>query len=639
MVPSDGRGEQRNGGGGRAQCILPEYPVGLQSVVRVGVTGHRDLADRERAEAVTADALCRLLTVLEPANRPSRIMRSPGRGPGCVGYRVISPLAEGADRVVAALVLSPDARLYHRTRELIAPLPFGLDYYRGRDGEPGSDCRNPKSQAEFDRLWRAAVRHWSLHDAAPVSPPQRDGWYRDVGSYVVEHCDFLFALWDGSDNRREGGTAAVVQLALANGTPVIWIPVTRKETTEPTAALPDDGEARLLTRPGLADAAAAPRLSSPEAEAAILGRGQAPLPTVELVLERFRRLADLRRYFRRGRPVQASVGVEIADATAAPSGNAGAVRSVADWIIPEFVIADGLAQYYQRLLKALNIGVYAAASAAVTLGAFAAILFPYRGIWLLPVVFEAIVLVALFVVLALDLRRKCRDQWVTFRALAEYFRIGRFLALVTPASARGLEFDRFAWLHSWSPGPVSVPWFAPVLERVWERRPGLDLRDSDVPWLRSYLAGQWVDDQIGYYRSRAKIHERWDEIFRWAIRVTLLATILIVVTHVILDYLPPDAGAHRVGRDTVSLSLAFLAIALTSVAGALNGYSGQQRHNYHAARFCETASELAKIRMSVCDATTMEQLRTHLRTARRTMLGETTDWYADMEQQEIDSPS
>ena len=628
MARSDGRAEQRNGGGGRAQCILPESPVGLQSVVRVGVTGHRDLADRERAEAVTADALCRLLTVLELADRPSRIVRSPGRGPGCVGYRVISPLAEGADRVVAVLILSPDTRLYHRTRELIAPLPFGLDYYRGRDGEPGSDCRNPESQAEFDRLWRAAVLPWSLHDAAPVSPAQRDGWYRDVGSYVVEHCDFLFALWDGSDNRREGGTAAVVQLALANGTPVIWIPVTRKETTEPTAALPDDGEARLLTRPGLADAAAAPRLSSPEAEAAILG--QAPLTTVGLVLERFRRLADLRRYTQRGLPVQASICAEIANATAAPSGNAGAVLSVADWIIPEYVIADGLAKHYQRLLRALNIGVYAAAAAAVTLGAFAAILFPYRGIWLLPVVFEAIVLVALFLVQALDIRRKCRDRWVTFRALGEYFRIGRFLALVTPASARGLEFDRFAWLHSWSPGPVSVPWFAPVLERVWERRPGLDLRDSDVPWLRSYLAGQWIDDQIGYYKSRAKIHERWDGIFRWAIRVTLLVTILIVVTHVILDYL---------GRDTVSLSLAFLAIALTSVAGALNGYSGQQRHNYHAARFYETASELAKIGMSVCDATTMEQLRTHLRTARRTMLGEATGWYADMEQQEIDTPS
>jgi hypothetical protein len=275
--------------------------------------------------------------------------------------------------------------------------------------------------------------------------------------------------------------------------------------------------------------------------------------------------------------VRESVDTTITAASSAPPAYTAVVQPVADWIIPVYVIADGLAQRYQRVLKVLNIGVYAAASIAVTLGAFAAILFPYRGNWLLPVVFEAVVLVALFLVQALDIRRKCRDQWITFRALSEYFRIGRFLALVTPAAARSLEFDRFARLRSGSSGPVLVPWFAPVIERVWERRPDLDLGEPDVPWLRSYLAGQWVDGQISYYESRARIHHHWDLIFRWAIRVTVLATVMIVVTHVILDYLAPVAAAHRGGRDMASLLLAFIAIALTSLAGALNGYAAGDR--------------------------------------------------------------
>ncbi len=38
-------------------------------------------------------------------------------------------------------------------------------------------------------------------------------------------------------------------------------------------------------------------------------------------------------------------------------------------------------------------------------------------------------------------------------------------------------------------------------------------------------------------------------------------------------------------------------------------------------------------------ATTMEELRTHLRGARRIMLGETFDWYEEMERQVIDSPT
>ncbi len=624
MMSSYRRTEQLHQDAGSARRLPRKDPTGLQPVIRIGVTGHRDLADRKQAHTVTAEALCRLLTMLETVNRPPGTIRSAAHSAVRVGYRVISPLAEGADRVVAELILSSDARLRDRTRELVVPLPFGLDYYRGRD------CGSPQSQAEFDRLRSAALWTRALHPLAPVSPEQRDTWYRDVGSYVVEHCDFLFALWDGM----EGGTAAVVGLALDRGTPVIWIPVTREQRTRPALSLPDGSEPLLLTTPWAGDPAGAPRLSSPQAEAAILGRRKAPAS--DLLLERLRRLAELRRHAERSRPVQESIDTTITAAASAPPAHAAVVQSVADWIIPVYVIADGLALRNQRVLKILNIGVYAAASIAVTLGAFVAILFPDRRNWLLLEVFEAIVLVALFLVQALDIRRKRRDQWITFRALSEYFRIGRFLALVTPAAARSLEFDRFARLHSWSSGPVSVPWFAPVIERVWERRPDLDLGDSDVPWLRSYLAGQWVDGQISYYESRAKIHHRWDMIFRWAIWVTLLATVVIVITHVILDYLATDAAAHR---NVLSLSLAFTAIALTSLAGALNGYSGQQRHNHHSARIRHTKDELEAIRKSICETTTIEKLRARLREVRRITLGETTDWYQDMEQQEIDSPA
>ena len=74
----------------------------------------------------------------------------PAHRPTALGYRIVSPLAEGADRVMASLVLSSDEGLACRVRELVVPLPFSLDYYRGPDGRPGSDCLDARSQAEFD---------------------------------------------------------------------------------------------------------------------------------------------------------------------------------------------------------------------------------------------------------------------------------------------------------------------------------------------------------------------------------------------------------------------------------------------------------------------------------------------------------
>jgi hypothetical protein len=55
-----------------------------------------------------------------------------------VGYQIVSPLAEGADRVVADSIYSDDSDLSARPRELVVPLPFPMKFCRGSDGQPGS---------------------------------------------------------------------------------------------------------------------------------------------------------------------------------------------------------------------------------------------------------------------------------------------------------------------------------------------------------------------------------------------------------------------------------------------------------------------------------------------------------------------
>jgi hypothetical protein len=151
--------------------------------MKIGVTGHADLG-RPTAQLVhsaLADAL------------------RPYAGPELVG---ISCLCRGADQIFADAVLAAQGRL-----DVILP---AADYRHRvvRDTE----------MAVFDDLLGKAgsVRH-----AAEASGRRA---YASASRMLVEECDMLFAVWDGTPSRRMGDTADVVRAALESGVDVqvIW---------------------------------------------------------------------------------------------------------------------------------------------------------------------------------------------------------------------------------------------------------------------------------------------------------------------------------------------------------------------------------------------------------------------------------
>jgi hypothetical protein len=155
----------------------------------LGVTGHRHLrpADVPRLETAVRDLLVRL-------------RRACPRTP----LVLITPLAEGADRLVARVALEAGA-------ELVVPLPLARAEY-ARDF--------PETVAEFDRLFdhERTVRRIELPEAAPARgeatpSPQaaRELQYALVGLYVARHSQILIALWDGAGSIETGGTTQIVQ--------------------------------------------------------------------------------------------------------------------------------------------------------------------------------------------------------------------------------------------------------------------------------------------------------------------------------------------------------------------------------------------------------------------------------------------
>lgn len=166
---------------------------------RIGVTGHRILAEMDKINAGIDAALQRIERAF--AERP---------------LIIVSPLAEGADRLVAERVLA------RRHAQLIVPLPLPKADYL-------NDFEDAISKREFNELLKRAERVIEL----PPSPSRRVA-YDAVGRYVLDQCDVLIAVWDG---QLDNGTGRVVTDARRRGLPIAWVHAGNRKpgTTEPTS--------------------------------------------------------------------------------------------------------------------------------------------------------------------------------------------------------------------------------------------------------------------------------------------------------------------------------------------------------------------------------------------------------------------
>jgi hypothetical protein len=169
--------------------VLKINPKRIAIPLVIAVTGHRDLVPdeipgiRERVRNLLADLAKRY---------PERRLR------------VMSPLAEGADRLVAREALALGV-------ELIVPLPMPREVYI-------KDFQTEESVREFDHLCAAAneilqlplARENRLEDIADYGPA-RDLQYAQVGIFLCAHCHVLLAIWDGKLTGDLGGTGQVVR--------------------------------------------------------------------------------------------------------------------------------------------------------------------------------------------------------------------------------------------------------------------------------------------------------------------------------------------------------------------------------------------------------------------------------------------
>lgn len=142
----------------------------------------------------------------------------------CRGTLVgVSCLAPGADRVFARVLLESGGRL-----EVILPAgEYGGDGYDGSEYE-GGDARAAAAGADAADTTAGPSLTELLERAASVrvieSPRARPQAYVAANDVMLDSIDSLFAVWNGVESGKPGGTAHVVETARSRHIPVtvIW---------------------------------------------------------------------------------------------------------------------------------------------------------------------------------------------------------------------------------------------------------------------------------------------------------------------------------------------------------------------------------------------------------------------------------
>ena len=155
-----------------------------------------------------------ILTQLKAAATAVRTANSAFFAPQPSRFLFVSPLADGADQIAAELALGLGF-------ELQAVLPFEQDRYRASLPDDGA-------RQQFDSLIAKASCVLEL----PGDTNRPLDAYVMAGRATMAHSDLLIAVWDGLPPRGRGGTGEVVALAIADGTPLVHVPVDDSGTTK-----------------------------------------------------------------------------------------------------------------------------------------------------------------------------------------------------------------------------------------------------------------------------------------------------------------------------------------------------------------------------------------------------------------------
>jgi hypothetical protein len=422
--------------------------------VRTGVTGHRPerIDDPEQLRASIRHVL-RLVV-----DTAGEIQRKHGEGYASDPplLRIVSPLAEGADRLVAR-----EAR--EMRFELECPLPFPRDVYE-------DDFTDADSTAEFHEMLGSAARVLEL-DGVRTNPSAA---YEAAGRMVLRHCDLLIAVWDGDQRRGTGGTAQIVEEAALLEIPVVWIH--SRGTQVPTLLLPDGQKVEL-----------------DELRAHLKSLFRLPEGRETYHLETYLRKRPSARWA--GLPYRWFRDLLLIGARSDPPPPEPKPPFATAAMTAHFKHADALAGEYAGKYRSSFVLIYGMASYSVAAAAAAA--YEVLG-WVSAV--ELLLILITMVLAVAGGRRRWHQHWSEYRLLAEHLRHAQFLR---PLGRVASSFRVPAHASSSDPAHSWEQWLFRALVREAGMMEGR--MDARLDEHRMHF-GRLVSHQLRYHHDNAHAH-------------------------------------------------------------------------------------------------------------------------------------
>jgi hypothetical protein len=595
----------------------------------LGITGHRDLRDEdlpaleERVEGIIAH--------FRERNPHTPLV-------------LLSPLADGADRLAARVALRCGVRL-------IVPLPLGREEY-ARDFETGA------SHVEFEALLQRADDSFELPLIAgntATNTHEQNGHraeqYAFVGAYIVRHCQVLIALWNGTAGP-DGGTGDIVQFQ-RHGIPARF-----------RAALAEaDGGAHSFLDPGETGAVfhiVTPRRSHPGLQGEPLslhtyfpGDEEPPAGTAGTHhpgghassdnhsahgasgTATFRRICDNIEAFNRN-----ALFIDKHQALAK------AQRQNADYLLPDaeaatlppglrvlrerFAVADTLALHFQRLtlvtLRRLCVLVFA----AVLSFEITAKLFPHDG-WS-ALIFPALLGLTYFLWYGTVRREKWQDRYQDYRALAEGMRVEFFWRL---AGLRASVADHYLRKQR-----GEMDWIRIAIRNMAAEAGDRTAMEGDSRGF-GLVMEHWVQNQARWFaRAAHRDHHELERYEGW-IKGLMIASPIVATLTALAMILPTPAAHWMHEQEKAHKLLIILVFVLAGVAGVLHTYIDKRALSQHAKQYERMANlfALAEKRVQEClrGESPLEARQIVLELGKES-LAENGDWVLTHRERPVDVP-
>ena len=522
----------------------------------MGVTGHRTIKEPElisqKIQEILHDRVWELFDQLGNAKESGTQL----------AFTILSPLAEGADRLAAAEILKI------ADSELEAVLPMARDEYV-------RDFATAGSRAEFHDLLGRASRTIVLGEAAPdiALDEVRNKAYEAVGRHVVDHCDLLIAVWDGKPARGRGGTAEIVAYA--------------RQQNRPLAIVPTDGDGDIRC----------------EKWSGISGRS-------------FSRTAMFNDFQVPDRIFQAYLHNMHETLFANPEGEAieaGLKEKIRETILPWYVRASLIAKKNQKLYLNTGLLVYLLSPLAVAAVA-TGILVP--GFAFAAFACELLALSVIFTALRLADGREVHKKWIEARFLTERLRSAVFMLA---CGARPSVFAAAPAVKAiLGSGEWTTRLFAEIMARTGKIEPGTASRaTAGIAFVRRH----WLHDQVRFHQgkaARASLASRRLEKAGWAVFV---AAILAAAWHIL-----SMALGHPGFLALLEKPVIFLAVVLPGLGAAIGGIRGHREHSRLAKKSQFMQAALQELESRFASAHGATELQALLRETEQLLLQETQEW-------------